>query len=988
MNEEELQKQLAEHFTNKTAKDTQYEGVNKNLSMLKDWDDYYEEHEWVAGQGTELEDVDYDFETSIEADRLGADYEIGSRYNQEALARKQSTSEQVGRALNKTFWNTMYDTVGGTASMLDFKNYIGYEKDTGSYMNQLSQYMRDLKKEQQKQDKIYLSKDAGIGSSAWWLENGSGLVSSMASFGLQGAGIGKALQGVKYLTSLGKLGKASKAARRGEDLVTGTIGKGEGLTGAGITNLNKAKEFAGTALTSTMLNQSAAVMSAADVYDDTYNKALSSGYGVDYAKKVASEAASNTINISRANIILNMTMANKFLKKPTNIAKTKKPTRLDKLKEAGKESLQEVAEENIEMIAEKQGRALGDKYLKDGRDADKFRNNIGPINIDGNVYGDASTKEILETSLLGAIGGPMQMATIDGVGGNLGSSEGRVGSALNKVTGGGYSKLFGSKKERRYDENVYYEDGNLKFNKGDIMYEMEPDTYTDDEGNTVEKKNLEGETIMKPRLDDKGKPIALYEQGSQGDDKYFSKNELQDFYWDKQDQTRATLEEIVKKQNAIVATAKYQAGLEKTIADINTLVDKGAANLSKEEKDIMADNMTKLDMINEGTVDLEADNEAYQARLDKNKKEIESLSGKDLRKKQDEYAKFSLARAAVESFQQGNKDVFTTMLEEMKALTPEQATTAGYDPDTYKQKIDEAVTLVDSYYNKWLEYNTKHDPNIATALFNNRISYDSAVNDINDLDSDLETLADSLTDKDIVNKDGKPTDINEDGSSVKDNYKEAFKLEQQKQRKYLKDKKLQELEGEKNTLEKELNDTFLTYPSNEKESNAKIKKLEDLQKRVDKNSKDIDSRRKELGKNEDAKIKKLVSDLNMQEYSDLYNKKIQLVEKLSALNKKYDGLISEDSKDNYYKLQQQRQIDILKNRLYRSAIKNLFESQEKGDTVYFNGIPGKISQDGTFTVSNKDSNGEDIVLYLTDEQLKSDKFKETFKPNDLTDDSS
>ena len=70
-----------------------------------------------------------------------------------------------------------------------------------------------------------------------------------------------------------------------------------------------------------------------------------------------------------------------------------------------KEGAQEVIEENIEMIAQKQAEAEAHRAMATGEEARSKGLIFGDeFYLTGNIYGDASYKEIVETSVLGFLG--------------------------------------------------------------------------------------------------------------------------------------------------------------------------------------------------------------------------------------------------------------------------------------------------------------------------------------------------------------------------------------------------------------------------------------------------------------------------------------------------------------------------------------------------------------------------------------------------------
>ena len=399
--------------------------VQKQNKARTDWDYYYDQYQWHKEDTNRAGDVNYDWDKAKELERLGGEYEIGSQFNDENLWRKQGYGEQLGNAANRFLWNTIGDTVGGFASMIDLPGYIDPNKGV---FRDFAETMRLQKEAVNKANPIYQKEGAGMmgpGWAGWWIENGSSLASSASSFMLQGAGIGKAMQGIKWLSSINKIDKYDDLARRGKDLATGETLAGVGKTGEQIAKSLELGDKARNLASSVALTQSAAMMSATETYANVYQEALDSGYGEEYAKSVAGSAASNVVNLSRANILLNMTSANKFLGGSKNIKSLKPESFLPSWKNktlgtALKEGGQEALEENIELSAQKQAETLASDALSKGVESETIKGSaipgIGLLTaplLTGNVYGDATWKDITETTLLGAIGGVAQTGLTD-----------------------------------------------------------------------------------------------------------------------------------------------------------------------------------------------------------------------------------------------------------------------------------------------------------------------------------------------------------------------------------------------------------------------------------------------------------------------------------------------------------------------------------------------------------------------------------------------
>lgn len=442
-----------------------------------------------------------------EFQRLGV---MGNKtYLEENLAAKQSTWEQLKRAGKRTAQNIFYETIGGIGSMLDVEDYFNTDDEVGNW---LTNWAEEQKKAAGDYNQIYKNPNKAWTSSAWWIDNGSNLVSSMASFVAQGALAGGVVsKGVGLLKKLGSLGsKAGLAAKRGESLAEGAkyvddaakgsvLGKGIDVTAAKIKGLESAENFAKTAGTVLALNQSEAIMSATEMYKNTYNSALDKGYGMDYAKQVAAEAATNTININRVNMALNLTSTNMLLrgkKDLSNLAKELKDMSWQgKAKNVLKEAAQEAGEETVNLMAEKSSQALADDILKnatplegytrlaeekpigsaDNKETDSRAGLTGILKSITdtkslyNGYKNTSTQELFESAFLGALGGAGQTGIMEGAKKlNIGASN----TWSDKITGGLAPKMFGEKELDTYENDVYNANGELLYKKGSPKYRM------------------------------------------------------------------------------------------------------------------------------------------------------------------------------------------------------------------------------------------------------------------------------------------------------------------------------------------------------------------------------------------------------------------------------------------------------------------------------------------------------------------------------------
>jgi hypothetical protein len=565
--------------------------------------------------------------------------------------------------------------------------------------------------------------------------------------------------------------------------------------------------------------------------------------------------------------------------------------------------------------------------------------------LSGNVYGDASWEEIAETSILGALGGAGQTALIEGVIRNLGSEK----NMLSKIPG--VTKAFGKTMQDRYTTNEYYIDGSIKHYAGDLKYEMEDVMITDENGKLVPDliTNKEGKTEVrqKVKLDATGKPIPV----NKGGGTKFSANEIEDEMYNRQREVLERFENHAKKNVSTIATAKYQAQLEKTVSDINDLVD-GTTKLYKTgaQREQFIDELARLEMVHNGVVDLgtKESKDKLAERKAELEKEIDGWSELDWRAKQDEMLGFSLARTAIESFENNTQEHLVNSLKAMKDLSPEKAKELGYGPD-YKEKIDDMISRIDKYYYQWMEYKTKRSPEIARALFMNRINRDGKAANVADYDKEAQLAYKKEVEEYALANDLDLNKLDENDVSTREKFDKEFKIEQEKLRKIRNDKELAELEKQERALENEMlraqsNDAlFKEDPKKYKEefekaltAHNKIKK--DIENRIKDISKSFNEQREALGK--DHKYRK---DTATKAY-EAYKKKLQLLKEIDKLNKEFDQLASQEGEAYLAREERSRAIARAKVRIFNQEIKRLLAVQEAGGKVYWgdSDIPGRI----------------------------------------------
>ena len=896
MNDNNQPKSIDQLADEQLKKMEMFNSMNENYSKLsneyKMYEDYKKEKEqWFYDPSVINPDVnaqpvmDY-----AEFERLGVAPIRGSQYLEENLWQKQSPWEKAGNAAYRFAWNTLYDTVGGVGAMLDIEDYYNTDDEVG---NAITRWAAEGKEATNLAAPIYKPSNASIGNFAWWMDNGSALASSIAAFGIQGMGVGAIFKGIgaaKMLGQLAKTGKLGKAAMRGADDVLGGSAK-LGVTddlaktaanisskiddvGAGLldktmtTGTYKLLEGAAQGIdnlgVSLMLNQAESVMTASEIYNNIYNDAKTRGYADDYAKTMAANAATHSINLNRANIALNLTSADMFMKGLGNINNIKKA--ID-LKSIGKrmvgESLQEAGEELVNLAAQKQGELYGQKLLNDSD-----LRNMGVLGLDkpvtsgykgivdsyqtmdySNPFGDATFKEGFETALLGAIGGAGQTALVSS------AVEGKGAYLLGKVPGlGGLLK----ETDARYTENQYYADGSLKAAKGDIIYKTKDATYRADvlnddgtvvhkQGDTIYKYSKEidpdtgefkKEALQEVVKDSTGAPEAykvgeVDDQGKAtgGKAKKFSRTDLYNYNLKQTEESLNAIKDQTEKMSRLIGGAKIQNQIERTIAGVDDLVLRGTS-ISKEDKDAVHKDLAELELLNSGT-------ELTEDKVKEKALEYESLNERDLRKKQDELMEMSLAQKTLQALELNSKDVLVNVFKEMQKLTVEQAAEKGYGTN-YKEQAQQAIDKINQYDNMFQEYRFKHNPRIARSLFLNRIKRENLGTSMLSLDEEMQAIHDQEYKKWTSENNLDPNDF-----ELRDKYDQAFQLEKQKQITLAKSKKLKKLNQERKSIQKELNDLLKKqgspeYAKSSKESlAADQQKIKDLNAKLEENNKAI-----------------------------------------------------------------------------------------------------------------------------------------------------
>jgi len=302
-------------------------------------------------------------------------------------AEKQSGLQQGFNALGRVTANIVPTIIGNAASILDLEDYANQDGEVGNAITDAMDEWKQSVNEALPIHRRNAGKALDISDPGWWWENGASLAESIGAFAATGAGLGGALS---WMSGLAKLGQGGARAA-------------QLLTAAG-------------------LNQAEAITSAGEVYKETikhareeYDKLASNPKAKsnpesarvlaqdreEYAKSVAAQAASHTVNLNRANIALNLTSASAFIRSPQLTRQlVKEVTKKNTLKAVGGEALQEAAEEEINLISEQYGKAKGRGETYSLR----------------NALEDATSIEGAEAAILGAVGGIGQTLATTGIG--------------------------------------------------------------------------------------------------------------------------------------------------------------------------------------------------------------------------------------------------------------------------------------------------------------------------------------------------------------------------------------------------------------------------------------------------------------------------------------------------------------------------------------------------------------------------------------------
>lgn len=373
---------------------------------------------------------------------------------QSERAGRQSKWEQTGSAVGSAIANIIPEAIKQASHMFDFSGE--FESD-----NVIAEAMTSIQESVKDSMPIYRT-DPGaamdFGDYAYWMEQGSNLVTSAAAFALVGyatGGLGGALlKGVNAAGTAARAGSVAKGAQKAinmgikaagaetkvqqavsavkplTDLVS-KIGTGRNLNGVGNAILMNKAEGVGVAIDTFQATYDKRVeeIKAKDV-----NGELSDAQVDTMAKADAANAAAYAYNFNRMNIMLNLSSSFAFIK--PGIAGARQSLEKTGLRQALKttalESGQEYLEETVNFVAQSRGVA-GDANLS-------FVEQVESAITEGSK--DAMTVEGREAGMWGALGGMAQTGFT------------KAGSFVKMHSNGMYNEVY--KKEYAVEQKKAY----------------------------------------------------------------------------------------------------------------------------------------------------------------------------------------------------------------------------------------------------------------------------------------------------------------------------------------------------------------------------------------------------------------------------------------------------------------------------------------------------------------------------------------------------
>jgi hypothetical protein len=324
------------------------------------------------------------------------------------FAQRQGKFDEFGNAAGRVATNFLPGIIGSIAGIADVPDWFAGVNDQNEEVgNALTRWANERKRKTNEELFPIYQQDqtpgVHLGSSEWWFENGSGVVESAAEFAALGFGLGsmitKGLTAVKWLAAV------------------------DGATGGAA--LNAAGQTIGVATNAFLLNQAESILDATQTYDDELKKNMSlvqEGKLTEHEAKVnAAQAASHSININRANILLNMTSVGSIMR-GSRFSRALKSTMSSPTKIA-LEAAQEYGEETINYYSGQRAMEMGEAR----RQGKEYTGQSFKKLID-----DMSSAEGFEAGFLGALGGVMQTGFVEGINKMKKSNEAETKFALEQ----------------------------------------------------------------------------------------------------------------------------------------------------------------------------------------------------------------------------------------------------------------------------------------------------------------------------------------------------------------------------------------------------------------------------------------------------------------------------------------------------------------------------------------------------------------------------
>jgi type VI protein secretion system component Hcp len=339
-------------------------------------------------------------------------------------AKAQSGLEQTGRTLGNLLPNIGLGIIESAGYLGALAIEWGDDRDYSNDLTKFAQENRNPLGETYRENQEVFDFD----DPAWWLNNSSGLLESIASFYATGAGVGSGLKSL----SKGILGKMMVGAK----------------STAQATRLLNTGSRIGTAAA---LSYTEGAMVGAEVFEKKYEELLNetvqvgigengepilqNKYTEEQAREAASQGAASAVRFNTViNTALNYTSVAPLFKRNKNLVQdqfrrlsgetdiayknriknlAREDKSLPKWLGYGSEAAQEGVEELVNQFAEKAGLRLADKYLNGET---SFLSKIAAeLQELPNFAGDVSNDEGLLSFIMGAIGGSGQKVLIDNI---------------------------------------------------------------------------------------------------------------------------------------------------------------------------------------------------------------------------------------------------------------------------------------------------------------------------------------------------------------------------------------------------------------------------------------------------------------------------------------------------------------------------------------------------------------------------------------------